>query len=73
MTIVFRVADDGETSCPYLRDCNQRVPRFYFINICNSGVFNKCQHYAKRAGELNTPLFWLQRHAVEESKKRIKS
>jgi hypothetical protein len=73
MTIVFRVAGDSEEYCPYLRDCHHRVPRFYFINICNSGVFNKCQHYAKRARKLKTPLAWLQRHAVEKSKKRKKS
>jgi hypothetical protein len=56
-----------EKGCPYLKNCSNKVPQMFFKQICNSEAYNNCRHYASKAGELQKPLFWLQKLAVEES------
>ncbi|UCH57093.1 MAG: hypothetical protein JSV18_07095 [Candidatus Bathyarchaeota archaeon] len=52
--------------CPYVFECGAPITKDYFNRICNSAVFVKCHHFAKRMGELKPPMTWLQRLALEE-------
>ena len=55
-------------SCPYMIDCAAPVTKDYFGRICNSVVYLKCHHFARRVGELKAPMAWLQRFAVDEER-----
>jgi hypothetical protein len=59
-------------SCPYLVDCAAPVTKEYFGRICNSAVYLKCHHFARRVGELKAPMAWLQRFAIDEEKLHAK-
>jgi len=56
-------------SCPYTIDCAAPVTKDYFGRICNSVVYLKCHHFARRVGELKAPMAWLQRFAVDEERR----
>ncbi len=56
-------------SCPYMIDCAAPVTKDYFGRICNSVVYLKCHHFARRVGELKAPMAWLQRFAVDEERR----
>lgn len=56
--------------CPYLTECGHRVPKNYFRQICNTEAYRNCRHYAGKAGELNKPMDWLQKLAIEHAKKK---
>lgn len=55
--------------CPFLKGCEHMVTKHYFLHICDTSIYTRCQHYAIRARELNTPINWLQKLAVGEAKK----
>jgi len=59
-------------SCPYLKGCDEHITRYHFNNFCDTGRFHVCFHYAKSAGELNIPITWLQKMAVEAAKEEIR-
>lgn len=54
-----------EKWCPFLKSCSIDLTRDYFIKICNTNAYATCHHFAKRLGELKTPVGWLQKIAVE--------
>ena len=54
--------------CPYLQDCEVRVTKDFFARICNATAYINCHHFAKRVGELRTPMSWLQKLAVDQAK-----
>lgn len=54
--------------CPYLQDCGTPVTKDYFTRICNNASYINCHHFAKRVGELRTPMAWLQKLAVDQAK-----
>jgi len=56
-------------SCPFLKNCTNKIPQMFFKQICNSEAYGNCRHYASKAGELQKPIYWLQRLAVEDSLK----
>jgi hypothetical protein len=53
--------------CPYVLDCMVPVTKNFFDHICNSSSYTNCHYFAKRVGELSTPMEWLQKYAVHES------
>lgn len=55
-------------SCPFLYDCDVPVTKDFFMRICKTPGYVNCHHYAKRAGELEKPMTWLQRIAIDEAK-----
>jgi hypothetical protein len=59
----------GKRDCPYLNDCGVKVTKDYFSRICNSTVYINCHHFAKRMGELRTPIGWLQKLAIDQAKR----
>ena len=54
--------------CPYLQYCNVPITKDFFSRICNSNYFFKCHHFARKVGELNTPIIWLQTLAIQDSR-----
>ena len=54
-----------EKYCPFLKSCSVDLTRDYFLKICNTNSYATCHHFAKRIGELKTPIVWLQKIAVE--------
>jgi hypothetical protein len=56
-------------SCPYTIDCAAPITKDYFGRICNSVVYLKCHHFARRVDELKPPMAWLQRFAVDEERR----
>jgi hypothetical protein len=56
-------------SCPYMIDCAAPVTKDYFGRICNTVVYLKCHHFARRVDELKPPMAWLQRFAVDEERR----
>ena len=54
--------------CPYLHDCSFAITKDFFSRICNSPSYVNCHHFAKRMDELQTPITWLQKLAVDQSK-----
>jgi hypothetical protein len=54
-----------EKFCPFLKSCSVDLTRDYFLKICNTNSYASCQHFAKRLGELKTPINWLWKIAVE--------
>jgi len=54
--------------CPFIKDCTVEVTRDYFTRICSTPAYVNCHHYARRVGELRTPLGWLQKIAVDQAK-----
>jgi len=59
----------GQNCCPFLKTCSVKLTRDYFLRICNTHGYVNCHHFAKRIGELRTPINWLQRIAVEKAKR----
>jgi len=55
-----------EKCCPFLKSCSVDLTRDYFLKICNTNSYASCHHFAKRLGELRTPIRWLQKIAVEK-------
>ncbi len=54
--------------CPYLLDCGVPVTKNFFNLLCNSSRYTDCRHFAKRCGELQSPLVWLQKRAMHEER-----
>jgi hypothetical protein len=57
--------------CPCILDCGIEVTRDYFIRICKRDNYTSCQHFAKRYGELQEPIKWLQKQAIEQTRNTI--
>jgi hypothetical protein len=51
--------------CPFLKSCLTDLTRDYFVKVCNTTGYSNCHHFAKKIGELKTPIAWLLRIAVE--------
>ena len=54
--------------CPYIHDCWVHVTKDYFSRICNTAAYLNCHHFAKRVGELKTPMAWLQKMAIDQAR-----
>jgi hypothetical protein len=52
-------------SCPLLMNCESVITKDYFARICYSKGHTKCHYFAKMMSELNTPIDWLKRLAIE--------
>jgi len=57
--------------CPYIQNCNTPVTKDFFTRICNSSSYLKCHHFARRVGELNPPMTWLQHFALRDEKQDL--
>jgi hypothetical protein len=58
----------GTKDCPFLHDCDVPITKDYFARVCKCPGYVNCHHFAKRVGELKTPLTWLQKMAVDQAK-----
>jgi len=56
----------GKDSCPYLLVCDVQITKNFFRRICNSSNYVNCQHFARKVGELNNPMIWVQKMAVSD-------
>lgn len=57
----------GKSFCPFLKTCSVKLTKDYFVRVCNTNGYMNCHHFAKRIGDLKTPVVWLQRIAVERA------
>ena len=55
--------------CPFLKSCEVRVTKDYFIRLCIGDGYVNCHHFAKKIDELRTPIEWLQKIAVERERR----
>lgn len=58
----------GRRDCPYIHDCDVQITKDFFNRVCKTPAYTNCHHFAKRVGELQTPIFWLQKLAVDQSR-----
>ena len=58
----------NKNDCPFLEDCSVAVTKDFFSRICKSPAYLTCQHFAERMNELQTPITWLQKFAVDQAK-----
>ena len=54
--------------CPFLQDCDVPVTKDFFSRVCKAPGYLNCHHFAKRMDELQTPMSWLQKLAVDQAK-----
>ncbi len=57
--------------CPHILDCGASVTMQFFSRLCKSPNYVNCHHFAKKMGELRSPVEWLQRLAVMEGKEKV--
>jgi len=57
--------------CIFLNGCTKKVTNHYFQKICYSKLYVTCHQYAGKLKELNTPMIWLQKMAVEAENKDV--
>jgi len=62
---IQRITDRKD--CPSLLECESEVTKDYFKRICGTKGYVRCHHYARRMGELMSPMTWLQRQAMSEA------
>ncbi len=55
--------------CPSLLECEAAVTHDFFKRICNARRYVRCHHHARKMGELEAPMAWLQRLAMNEAVK----
>ena len=54
--------------CPFINDCGVPVTKDFFSRVCKTPGYLNCHHFAKRMDELQTPITWLQKLAVDQAK-----
>jgi len=59
------------SECLCLENCHAKITKDFFNRICKAEVHINCHHFAKQMNELKTPIAWLQRLALNESKRPI--
>jgi len=59
---------EQDACCPYIKSCVNEVTKHVFFHICNTPSYSVCKIYAKQVNDLNTPMGWLQKMAVEAMK-----
>jgi len=64
---------NSSKDCPFILECNSGVTKNFFQRICNTNNHNNCHHYARKLGELVTPMVWLQKKAVQDNNKKDNS
>ena len=54
--------------CPFIHDCNVPITKDIFSRVCKTPGYLNCHHFARRMDELQTPITWLQKLAVDQAK-----
>jgi hypothetical protein len=58
----------NKKDCPFIQDCGVPVTKDFFTRVCKTPGYLNCHHFARRMNELQTPITWLQRLAVDQAK-----
>jgi len=58
----------NKKDCPFLNDCGVAVTKDFFSRVCKTPGYLNCHHFARRMDELQTPMTWLQKLAVDQAK-----
>ena len=58
----------GRKDCPFIFDCDVQVTKDFFSRVCKTPAYINCHHFAKRVGELQCPLVWLQKIAIDQAR-----
>ena len=58
----------NKKDCPFIHDCDIPITKDFFTRVCKSPAYINCHHFAKRMDELQTPITWLQKLAVDQAK-----
>jgi len=58
----------GRRDCPFIFDCNVEITKDFFSRVCKTPAYPNCHHFAKRVNELQVPMTWLQKLAIDQAK-----
>ncbi|MBM3291212.1 hypothetical protein FJY84_00875 [Candidatus Bathyarchaeota archaeon] len=58
----------GRKDCPFIFDCDVQVTKDFFSRVCKTPAYTNCHHFAKRVGELQLPMTWLQKIAIDQAR-----
>jgi hypothetical protein len=58
----------GRRDCPFLFECDVQVTKDFFARVCKTPAYTNCHHFAKRVGELQLPITWLQKMAIDQAR-----
>ena len=58
----------GRNDCPYIFDCDVPTTKDFFMRVCKTPAYTNCHNFAKRVGELQLPLTWLQKMAIDQAR-----
>lgn len=58
----------GRKDCPFIFDCDVQITKDFFTRVCKTPAYTNCHHFAKRVGELQLPLAWLQKMAIDQAR-----
>jgi hypothetical protein len=58
----------GRKDCPFIFDCNVEITKDFFGRVCETPAYPNCHHFAKRVGELQVPMTWLQKLAIDQAR-----
>jgi len=58
----------GRKDCPYIFDCDTPTTKDFFTRVCKTPAYTNCHNFAKRVGELQLPLTWLQKMAIDQER-----
>jgi hypothetical protein len=54
--------------CPFIFDCDVEITKDFFSRVCKTPAYPNCHHFAKRVGELQVPMTWLQKLAIDQAR-----
>jgi len=58
----------NKKDCPFMHECNMPVTKDFFTRVCKTPAYVNCHYFAKLMNELQTPITWLQKLAVDQAK-----
>ena len=58
----------GRRDCPFIFDCNVEITKDFFSRVCKTPAYPNCHHFAKRVNELQVPMTWLQKLAIDQAR-----
>jgi hypothetical protein len=58
----------GRKDCPFIFDCDVQVTKDFFSRVCKTPAYPNCHNFARRVGELQFPMTWLQKIAIDQAR-----
>ena len=58
----------GRKDCSFIFDCDIQVTKDFFSRVCKTPAYTNCNNFARRVGELQLPMTWLQKIAIDQAR-----